>query len=801
MEFVTGYRAEILDFAELLFGWYRRFLLDVACRRGGRPGTGTGSKRQEGSLRRLPLDPALWVLHVLPNRSLAFTVADPGQQVGGRFYSEEALALRDLERFITFMGAAAAAAEEDEGPAAPESGKPGRPEQPPPRPAPDARGGRSGPAGWPRRGQRGARPAARLPRPASPGPCKCAALRHAPRPLQGRRGSLARCLSSSQPLWRVDRLLLVTDEHGAIMGFDFLLGGPAGAAGHEPLEARAATLLCHSMICPLGAGEPRRPKLLTVGDAALHKSLEPLLSRLGVKMSKGPMRGWAPKAAFTFPTMRVRACHVCKRHSFEGQVTACQHCRAVLYCSERCRKLDWNRSPEDIGHQFWCQRMAGYMSHARELASLPFTFTAEVTSDSFNKEGFLSARGLTRGYWTGESMLVRAPDYGVGLQGAAAEKPAAVLQSGNPFEALRPEGGTALPAAPPEPPTPRMYFGSWKEYYQWRGLPLGAPLAVILTYPLTLYYIITQLAPQHFPELNILNKQSLKIHVVETGREFGVLMVFWELSVLLPHVSLELLFVGDGLPSELDGQQFDLQRDEEHGVSVQPGLAPRSKGGRRELQLGFSARPYHLLQAPKPDLVIGFNSGFALKETWLSSLPRLQSLRVPAYFTECSAYSCAVDEAAVSMATGGSASPAQINPFRSPFRQAGIDNAMPWYSNAFIFHLIYKASAGSHRQAPPAPPLQPLPANRTPEPAEPARSRRKEKRQIRAAGRRRNTWPPALSLTSKRASAPYPGGVGECTPAKAGLGDALSSEPPVQASSGIGHGSPIQTPYKGHSLV
>nr|XP_056719554.1 zinc finger MYND domain-containing protein 15 [Euleptes europaea] len=734
MEFVTGYRAEILDFAELLFGWYRRFLLDSACRGGSER-----RKRQEASLRRLPPDPALWVLHVLANRALAFTVADPGQQVGARFYSEEALALRDLDRFITFVSAGEEEEEEEE------------------------------------------------------------------------------ASETAQPLWHVDHLLLLTDEHGTILGFDFSLGGPSGASGQEPLEARAIALLCHSMTCPLGAGEPRRPKTLTVGDPALHRCLEPPLSRLGVKMSKGPMRGWGPKPTFTFHTMRVRACHVCKRHSFEGQVTACQHCRAVLYCSERCRKLDWNRSPEDIGHQFWCQRMAGYMSHARELANLPFTFTTEVTSENFNKEGFLSARGLTRGYWANESMLVRAPDYGMGLLGRARE-PAAFLHSGerrqapgrlpqdragqgggraavaglflgefthpvllrgrgppppakgcfttqprcccllrelgwgtggglyswflhfpeqlflagNPFEALRPEGGTALPPAPSEPPAPRTFFGSWKEYYQWRGLPLGAPLAVILSYPLTTYYIITQLAPQHFPELNILNKQSLRIHVVEAGKEFGALMAFWELSVLLPHVSLELLFVGDTLPPELDGQQFLLQRDEEQGVSVQSGLAARSKGGRRELQLGFSARPYHLLQAPKPDLVIGFNSGFALKETWLSSLPRLQSLRVPAYFTECSEYSCAVDEAAVSMATGGSASPAHMNPFRSPFRQAGIDNAMPWYANAFIFHLIYKATANNHRQGP-APPSLPLPANGNPQPP---RSRRKEKRQIRAGGRR-----------------------------------------------------------------
>ncbi|XP_077171613.1 zinc finger MYND domain-containing protein 15 isoform X2 [Paroedura picta] len=648
MEFVTGYRAEILDFAELLFGWYRRFLLDSACHGGSER-----RKRQEASLRRLPADPALWVLHVLANRALAFTVADPGQQVGGRFYSEEALALRDLDRFITFVSAG----EEEETTAATEA---------------------------------------------------------------------------AQPLWRVDHLLLLTDEHGAILGFDFSLGGLSGASEAEPLVARALTLLCHSMACPLGAGEPRRPKTLTVGDPTLHKSLEPLLSRLGVKVGKGPMRGWGPKPSFTFPTTRVRACHVCKRHSFEGQVTACQHCQAVLYCSERCRKLDWNRSPEDIGHQFWCQRMAGYMSRSQELANLPFTFTTEVTSENFNKEGFLSARGLTRGYWAGESMLVRAPNYGVGLL-SGAEEPAAFLHSGNPFEALRPEGGTALSPAPSEPPAPRMFFGSWKEYYQWRGLPLGAPLAVLLSYPLTMYYIITQLAPQHFPELNILNKQSLRIHVVEAGKEFGVLMVFWELSVLLPHVSLELLFVGDQLPRALDGQHFLLQRDEEQGVSVRSGLAARSKGGRRELQLGFSARPYHLLQAPKPDLVIGFNSGFALKETWLSSLPRLQSLRVPAYFTECSEYSCAVDEAAVSVATGGSASPAHMNPFRSPFRQAGIDNAMPWYANAFIFHLIYKAASNNHRHLP-APPSPPLPANGN---QEPARSRRKEKRQIRTGGRRR----------------------------------------------------------------
>ncbi|XP_075763392.1 zinc finger MYND domain-containing protein 15 isoform X4 [Pelodiscus sinensis] len=600
MEFVTGYRAEVLDLAELLLGWHRR--------QAGGPRDGQRQRRQEGHVRRLPPDPALWLLHLLPNPRLALGLALPGgRQRGsveprGRLCGEDPLQLHDLQRAVTFLRLD----EEDEGP------------------------------------------------------------------------------ETGQALLHMEHLLLVTDEHGTVMGLDFQLGAPPPATAPTPLEQLALSLLCHSMACPLGAGEPRRPRLLAVGDPALHKSLEPLLPRLGVRLSPGPMRGWGPKPTFTFPSMRVRACHVCKRHSFQGRLVPCQQCRAVLYCSERCRTADWARSPEDASHCSWCQRMAGYMSHARQLADLPFTFTA-----------------------------------------------------GNPFEALRPEGGAALSPTTPEPPAPRTYFSSWQEYYTWRGLPLGSPLAVLLTYPLSVYYIVTQLAPQHFPELNILNKQSLKIHIVETGKEFHMAPLFWELSVLLPHVALELLFIGGVLPPEADGQQVLLQRTETQEVRVWPGPAPKAKGGRGGLQLKFCVQPSPLLQSPKPDLVIGFNSGFALKDTWLSVLPRLQALRVPAYFTECSEYSCAVDEATVSMATGGSASPAHINPFRSPFRQAGIDNAMPWYSNAFIFHLLYKRGAGGARRPPgPAPPPAPSLASQGPEPS-PARAHRKEKRQNRGGRRRK----------------------------------------------------------------
>ncbi|XP_053861448.1 transmembrane 4 L6 family member 5 isoform X4 [Malaclemys terrapin pileata] len=387
MEFVTGYRAEVLDLAELLLAWHRS--------QAGGPRDRQHQRRQEGHVRRLPPDPALWLLHLLPNPRLGLAL--PGEVQGeprGRLCGEDALQLRDLQRAVTFLRLD----EEDEGP------------------------------------------------------------------------------ETGQALVHVERLLLVTDEHGTVMGLDFQLGagGPPKPSTPPPLEQLALGLLCESMACPMGGGEPRRPRLLAVGDPTLHKSLEPLLPQLGVRLSPDPMRGWGPKPTFTLPSMRVRACHVCKRHGFQGRLVPCQQCRAVLYCSERCRAADWARSPEDAAHRAWCPRMAGYMARARQLADLPFTFAAEVTSDGFNREGFLAARGLTWGYWAHESMLVRAPDYGVGLGGQKDWRPG-LLQSGNPFEALRLEGGAALPPHLPGAPCTKDLFQLVARVLRVAGAPAGLP--------------------------------------------------------------------------------------------------------------------------------------------------------------------------------------------------------------------------------------------------------------------------------------------------------------------------------------
>uniref|UniRef100_A0A8D2BB08 Zinc finger MYND-type containing 15 n=1 Tax=Sciurus vulgaris TaxID=55149 RepID=A0A8D2BB08_SCIVU len=748
MEFVSGYRDEFLDFAALLFGWFRKFVAER-----GTVGTSLeGRWRQlEAQIRRLPQDPALWVLHVLPNRSVGISLgqgAEPGPGPGlgaARLLGDEPpLHLQDLSPYVSFVsledgeGGEEEGEEDEEGENGEEEGASTEKVEPQEdgEPAPTSRESpqEAKPPGEPEETEQEA---------CGEDGCRDYKVEEEMGPEKRKeRGS------ETAPL-HLSCLLLVTDEHGTILGIDLLVDGVQGnvgwGSGTENLASRAYALLCHSMACPMGSGDPRKPRQLTVGDAQLHRELESLVPRLGVKLAKTPMRTWGPRPGFTFASLRARTCHVCHRHSFEVKLTPCPQCSAVLYCGEACLRADWRRCPDDVSHRFWCPRLAAFMERAGELATLPFTYTAEVTSETFNKEAFLASRGLTRGYWTHLSMLIPGP--GTPRHPRGSTPSLSLLLSGDPYQLLQGDGPSLMPPVPSDPP--RTLFGSWQDYYTWRGLSLDSPMAVLLTYPLTVYYVITHLVPQSFPELNIQNKQSLKIHVVEAGKEFDLVMVFWELLVLLPHVALELQFVGDALPAENDQQHFTLQRDgpevsvrPNSGVSARLNSGTKEKGGRRDLQIKVSARPYHLLQGPKPDLVIaslcspwaGFNSGFGLKDTWMSSLPRLQSLRVPAFFTESSEYGCVMDHQTMAVATGGGTSPPQPNPFRSPFRLRAADNCMPWYCNAFIFHLIYKPPQGSGARSAPGPaPPAPTPIA----PPAPARRRRGEKKAGRGVRRRR----------------------------------------------------------------
>ncbi|KAJ8008026.1 hypothetical protein DPEC_G00100460 [Dallia pectoralis] len=550
-------------------------------------------------------------------------------------------------------------------------------------------------------------------------------------------------------------ILMVTDASGLPLGFDSLasgwsgsLGGSeaAGGDGRGGLEMiqKMVGLLRHCMEAPLSGGSPRRPHTLRVNDRKLHRLLarsETALAILKVVLWPQAMGDWGPMEldlvdggeSFSMRWPQTRYCHMCKKHSFPSQLKPCFQCKAVLYCSDQCSQTDQVRGPEDTSHRHWCVKLTRYMSRHSQLADLPFSYATEVTGEDFDLEHFLDKNKLDCGYWVHWSLLVRSPRYELlpTMEQSKDLHPHWPTGHSNPFGPLKEEEEILFRRpAPHAVIPPSKPLGSWLQYFQWRGLHLSSPAAVLLSSPLSIYYIITSLVPKDFPELNILNKQSLKIHIIDSYREFHTIMGFWELSILLPHITFELLFIGERLPSESDEEQLFLQKKDGCVTLVNARFNPDEKLNKRSIRVKVYRRAYQMLQGPKPDLVIGFRPTIPFQESWLSTLPRLQSLRVPAYFCEVSELSCECSQQVMGQATGGTLSPPNVNPFHCPLRIPGGDHMLPWYSNAFIFHLMYKPLPSEKRPSAvnsetPPPPVGP--ANREPE--SPAKMSRKNRKQ------------------------------------------------------------------------
>jgi hypothetical protein len=100
-------------------------------------------------------------------------------------------------------------------------------------------------------------------------------------------------------------------------------------------------------------------------------------------------------------------------------------------------------------------------------------------------------------------------------------------------------------------PVTKMGFlkiSTWEDYYQLRHIPLSSPVALLLTFPLTLYHAIATFG--HVPvTVARMLKRPLRLHLVGVEKELNFLDLFQELGYLLP---LDLEVRGRaGLPSLL----------------------------------------------------------------------------------------------------------------------------------------------------------------------------------------------------------------------------------------------------------
>jgi hypothetical protein len=77
-------------------------------------------------------------------------------------------------------------------------------------------------------------------------------------------------------------------------------------------------------------------------------------------------------------------------------------------------------------------------------------------------------------------------------------------------------------------------LSSWRDYYQLRNLSPSSPIALLCTFPLTIYHAIEQFG--HVPvAVARMLQRPLRIHVVGAEKEINFLDLFQEVGFLLPE--------------------------------------------------------------------------------------------------------------------------------------------------------------------------------------------------------------------------------------------------------------------------
>ena len=205
---------------------------------------------------------------------------------------------------------------------------------------------------------------------------------------------------------------------------------------------------------------------------------------------------------------------------------------------------------------------------------------------------------------------------------------------------------------------------SWESYYEGRGLSRDSPVALLLSFPLTLSHILGLLG-------DAAPARDVTVHVLGAEKELHLMPTFGELAVVRPErFSIELVGpVGCDLP---DGP-----------VRVHERVTVRAHRG-----LYHSDDVQAALEAP-PDLVVALNAGLAVPNyEWAPTLRRLAGGPAPFFFTDYSEYSA---EKGVARARehgfGAPSVGVDLNPFRAPLLQPRVMGGavgFPWLSNGFV---------------------------------------------------------------------------------------------------------------------
>ncbi len=91
-----------------------------------------------------------------------------------------------------------------------------------------------------------------------------------------------------------------------------------------------------------------------------------------------------------------------------------------------------------------------------------------------------------------------------------------------------------ISSAPLECNMNMLVLNSWEDYYNLRQISMESPVALLVTFPLTIYFALMKFGEVPITVANMLNR-PVRIHVVGVEKELNFLDMFKEVAFLLPE--------------------------------------------------------------------------------------------------------------------------------------------------------------------------------------------------------------------------------------------------------------------------
>ncbi|CAI0627570.1 unnamed protein product [Linum tenue] len=336
----------------------------------------------------------------------------------------------------------------------------------------------------------------------------------------------------------------------------------------------------------------------------------------------------------------------------------CGGCGAVAYCSVSHQLSHWDH------HKQECERLEQQMKRVEALNEFPFTFSEEATLEVFEKResrcSFLSKRGIHGlGMWKYEC---GCGDSLASADSTRSNKQFLAFDSANRSE--RESWNLPRELCPCSGPASLKSdaLSNWKDYFEWRCLPLHSPVALLLHWPLLVYYA-TQIA--FSGKSGVETTKQLFIHYLGKDGE-----------------KIDIVDYAHCQGADCMCRSSSLNKGSAVSSCMSSAVTLR-------LRKGFYHDRYRdITEDSFPHLVVAPNAGIAAYPSWLPTIELIKEMNIPAVFSDYCEEACHLAARCIHSVTGRPIRiPIQLNPFRQPLVVENSPLFIPCYPNCFLFGI------------------------------------------------------------------------------------------------------------------